>query len=173
MIDYKCVLVGSSGVGKTSILKTIFKINKNQFSSTVGKNSNSQINIMKSGREILNIKLLDTSGNERYRKISREHIKGSEGILLVFDLTNRKSFEDLINWVKDIRLLCDKDIPIFLIGNKNDLNNDRKVTKTEAEKFAACHNLEYLEINSFQEREVKLMFKYLISNLLQGNFLEN
>jgi small GTP-binding protein len=165
MLDYKCALIGSSGVGKTSIFNTIFDKKANQVTSAVGPTS--QTKILKSGNASINIKLLDTSGNERPRGISRGYFKHSEGVLLVFDLTNRKSFEELMKWIKDIKVLCEKDVSVLLIGNKNDLTQKREVTKTEAEKFAISFNLEYFEINSFQDRKDKLIFQLLINNLLQ------
>jgi small GTP-binding protein len=171
MLDYKCALIGSSGVGKTSTFNTIFEINTNQVSSTIGPTS--QTKTIKSGNAIINIKVLDTAGTERFRKISRGYFKDSEGILLMFDLTNRKSFEELTEWMKDIKILCNKNVSILLIGNKKDLTSKREITKQEAEKFAKCFNLEYIEISSFHKQEVNLMFRKLIKNLLQRNLLNN
>jgi small GTP-binding protein len=113
MFDYKCVLMGSSEVGKTSIFNTIFNIKTNQFSSTIGPSS--QTKGVKLGYAPINIKLLDTSGDEKYRNISREYFKRSEGVMLVFHLTNRKTFEDLTDWIKNIRSLCYKEVSVLLI----------------------------------------------------------
>jgi small GTP-binding protein len=163
MLDYKCVLMGSSGVGKTTIFNSISNINTYQVSPTVGPTS--QTKIVKLGNAPINIKLLDMSGNERYRKISREYFKHSERVILVFDLTNRKTFEELTDWTNDIRDLCDKEVSGFFIGNKKDLASKRKVMKKEASDFAANHNLKYLEISSFQKRVIQKMFRNLITKI--------
>jgi Ras-related protein Rab-1A len=79
----------------------------------------------------------DTAGQERYRTIASAYYRGADGIILVYDVTNRESFEHVQDWIADVRQYARADIPIVLVGSKSDLETERVVQTTEGEQAAA------------------------------------
>ena len=157
-ISYKFVLVGDSSVGKTCIFK---KIAYNKFFksniSTIGvdyKPLEYEIEETKNGKKIkmkFKIKLFDTAGQDRYRSLTKGYIIGSNGIIIVYDITKRSSFDNVIGWIKSIEEIYGKceqiKACIFLIGNKKDLVEGeegeklREVQINEAENLAKKYDL--------------------------------
>jgi small GTP-binding protein len=168
MVELKCCLIGSSEVGKTFLFNTFFNLNTTKISSTIGPTS--QTHIIKFEKQSIKIKFLDTSGQEKIRSVSRGYFKNSNGILLMFDLNNRKTFEDLEGWIKDVSFLCDSEVSILLVGNNKNLLNKRQVTKREAENFANKFNLKYVEINSPDKHEINSIIDLLINNIIKTIF---
>ena len=127
----KVVLVGDSGVGKTNIMS---KYLKNEFredsKATVGVEFGSkQFNIQ--GHQV-KAQIWDTAGQERFKNIQASYYKGANGILVVYDITNRESFEHLNSWLIEIEKNGNKNVYKLLIGNKSDL--ERKTKKKEEKK---------------------------------------
>ena len=131
-IDYKVVLIGNSGVGKTSLFK---KITTGQFSekniSTIGmdkKTLNLEIEVNQDNQIVkkeVNVSLVDTAGEERFRSITKNYFKESDGILLLYDVTNKETFKNVEGWIDSIHESLgnhnNSKYLIFLIGNKTDL----------------------------------------------------
>jgi small GTP-binding protein len=131
-IDYKVVLIGNSGVGKTSLFK---KITTGQFSekniSTIGmdkKTLNLEIEVNQDNQIVkkeVNVSLVDTAGEERFRSITKNYFKESDGILLLYDVTNKETFKNVEGWIDSIHECLgnhnNSKYLIFLIGNKTDL----------------------------------------------------
>ena len=131
-IDYKVVLIGNSGVGKTSLFK---KITTGQFSekniSTIGmdkKTLSLEIEVNQDNQIVkkeVNVSLVDTAGEERFRSITKNYFKESDGILLLYDVTNKETFKNVEGWIDSIHESLgnhnNSKYLIFLIGNKTDL----------------------------------------------------
>ena len=156
-ITYKFILLGNGNVGKTCIFK---KVSSDEFSknsiSTIGVDYrvlNYVIEIEEKGKKIkkkFKIKLFDTAGQERYRALTKSYINNSNGIIIVYDITNRESFDNVVLWIKSIEEeigKCEKvEACMFLIGNKKDLVDEegekiRKVQINEAEILAQKYDL--------------------------------
>jgi small GTP-binding protein len=154
---YKFILIGSSGVGKTAILKRLVTdtfLDDSQ--STIGVEfETTMLNI---DNQRLKLQIWDTAGQERFRAIAKAYYRSAVGVILVYDLTDRKSFEELGSWLNDIHALCDPNAVIQLIGNKADLNPKRVVSVQEAENLAKQHNLQYLETSAKQGLNVRNAF---------------
>jgi small GTP-binding protein len=154
---YKFILIGSSGVGKTAILKRLISdtfLEKSQ--STIGVEfETTMLNI---DNQRLKLQVWDTAGQERVRAIAKAYYRAAVGVILVYDLTDRKSFEELGAWLNDIHSLCDPNAVIQLIGNKADLNPHRVVSLKEAENLAKQHNIRYLETSAKQGLNVRNAF---------------
>ena len=144
---YKIILIGDSSVGKTCLFKKLTTGNYSEKNiSTIGMDRKSisvNIKIIENGSEVekpFNIQLWDTAGQERFRSITKGYYKDSQGLLLLYDITNKETFENLDKWISGVRdSLGDEDKDnnkyiIILLGNKLDLaeNGDRKVTTEEA-----------------------------------------
>ena len=142
----RITLLGNYEVGKTTLRNVFLDIDFSEnILSTVGINKVDTKFKLNDGKEIKLI-IWDTAGQERSHSIAITSVKNSQGIILVYDITNRKSFEDLNMWINDINNATDK-ASIILFGNKCDLQN-REVSKEEAEKFAKKNNIPYIETSA-------------------------
>ena len=142
----RITLLGNYEVGKTTLRNVFLDIDFSEnILSTVGINKVDTKFKLNDGKEIKLI-IWDTAGQERFHSIAITSVKNSQGIILVYDITNRKSFEDLNMWINDINNATDK-ASIILFGNKCDLQN-REVSKEEAEKFAKKNNIPYIETSA-------------------------
>ena len=155
--SYKFIIIGSSGVGKTAIMKRLVE---NTFStdsqSTIGVEFDST-SIEVDGQSV-KLQIWDTAGQERFRSIAKAYFRNAVGVILVFDITERKTFDDVNMWLNDVHTLCDPSACVILIGNKSDLASSRVVTMAEAENFAAHHQLTYLETSARLGDNVKDAF---------------
>ena len=155
-INYKIILLGNSGVGKTTFARKLYNYEfKDNNISSIGIDKVSldvEIDIEKNGvkeKIEFDISLFDTTGQERFRSITNSYYKGSDGIILLYDVTNKQSFENVEIWINSIKDAIDmsneEKYAIFLIGNKNDLINEnikeREVTEEEAIKVCKEYNL--------------------------------
>lgn len=148
----KLFLLGNSTVGKTSFIKKFFK---NEFGGTITTlGVDVEKTLVNISDTIYKIEVWDTAGQERLRSIPRQYYSKGDGFILMFDVTSEKSFNDVIEWVKDIRgngrttIKDDSNsIVILLVGNKIDCIEKRVVTTEMAEQLAQENNLKYVEIS--------------------------
>ena len=155
-IDYtiKILIVGDTNVGKTNIIYRYFNNQYNQlYMATTGIDLKSTTIELKGKK--LRIQLWDTAGQEKYRSITSNLFLKVQGFLVVYDITDEKSFIHLKDWVKSIKEECGSHIPMLIVGNKNDLENDRLVSKNEAISYAKKEKLEYIETSSKSGENIK------------------
>jgi small GTP-binding protein len=165
VVSYKFIIVGSSGVGKTAILKRLVEDTYTEDSqSTIGVEFDSTV--LNIGDRKVKLQIWDTAGQERFRSISKAYYRNAVGVILVYDLTDRKSFDELTSWLNDIRTLCDANAVVQLIGNKSDLNAQRVVSAAEAEQFATQHHLQYLETSAKMAANVREAFVKVATAIL-------
>ena len=158
---YKFIIIGSSGVGKTCVLKRFTDNNfiSNTLSTTGVVFETVEIpQVLNLKGEPVKLQVWDTAGQERFRSISRAYFRNALGVLLIFSLIDKSSFEDVNSWINDARQLCCQDVEITLIGNKSDLVNDRQVSTSEAEEFAKAHNIKYLETSAKSGSNIRESF---------------
>ena len=179
-IEYKFALLGDSSVGKTSIFR---KISTGNFSeqniATIGTDKRTinytGLEVEMNGQKVnksFEISLFDTAGQERFRSITKTYIKGSDGIILIYDITNRETFEHIESWLGSIKeILSDwktSTYSIMLLGNKLDLIEDgdqkRMITTEESEK--KCQNSGIMwggecSAKSFTDTQFTELFKNL------------
>ena len=178
-IEYKVILIGNSEVGKTSLFK---KITTGQFSekniSTIGMDKKTlpveiEINNIKKN---VDISLVDTAGEERFRSITKNYFKESDGILLLYDVTNRDSFKNVENWIESINEMLgshkDSKYVIFLIGNKIDLigleGKERMVTEEEAQNICKEKSLVWggeCSVKNIEFEDLKEKFKNYVKSI--------
>jgi small GTP-binding protein len=164
-LTYKLILVGDSYVGKTYIAYRLANINydNNSFNATIG------IDIII--RKILindqNVKLhiWDTAGQERFSFIVAQYFRCARGAIMVYDVTNTASFENLYRWLKLIKAsMSEINIPIILIGNKID-KLDRVISYEIAKAFADENNMKYYEISAKQDFNHDIILSELIEQM--------
>lgn len=179
--NLKILIVGDSSVGKTCIFRR-FSENyfEENFIATIGLDySNKEIEIEYEGSRCkVNITIWDTAGQERFRAITKNYYKGAHGILLVYDATERKTFENLNIWIASIRENTNSNIIVMLIANKIDAPN--KVVKTaEGETLAKQIGCEFWETSAktntkitevFQTIAVKVYAEFLKSKEAENQF---
>ncbi|CAK9007391.1 unnamed protein product [Durusdinium trenchii] len=132
---FKFIIIGDAGAGKSCLLHQFIdnKFKKGS-SHTIGVEFGSKV-ITVGGRNI-KLQIWDTAGQERYRSVTRSYYRGAAGALIVYDITNRDSYNHLVNWLADARTLARADISIITVGNKVDLKEKREVTFLEASRCA-------------------------------------
>ena len=179
-IEYKVVLIGNTAVGKTSLFKKIStKVFLEKNISTIGMDKKTlQFELDIDGaKKGFSISLVDTAGQERYRSITKTYYKESDGILLLYDVTNRDSFKNVNIWLDSIKEVIgnhkDSKYLIILIGNKIDLigvdGKERAVTEEEAKNMCTEKNLvwggecsvkdiDYSELEEKFKNYVKLIY---------------
>ena len=153
-LTVKVIVLGSSEVGKTCILNRYFN---NEFKenslSTIGIDF--QTKFFKFEDRKVKVNYTDTAGQEKFRAISVNYLKGTNGVILVFDITNRESFDLLETWMNELKENNKIDISKVLIGNKSDLAEEREVQREEAEKFAESINCKYFEGSAKSGENIK------------------
>ena len=168
----KYVIIGDSGVGKSNILlKYINNTFSEEFKATVGVEFGAK-NLQVNGR-VYRIQIWDTAGQENFRSIARAYYKNSVCACIVYDITNRNSFNSIQSWIDDCTKQTPKTILYILIGNKNDLKDRREVQYEEGAEFAKQRNMIFLEtsaktgnnINSIFDKTVNQIDKNIIDNI--------
>ena len=123
------------------------------------------------------IQIWDTAGEEAFRYITRSYYKSSICAFIVYDITGQKTFYDVTSWLQDCRDMCYKNILIYLIGNKNDLEDKRQVSKEEGEKFAKENNLVFFETSALTGNNIEKIFTQsateLVKKLEAGELKDN
>ena len=159
----KVVIIGDSSVGKSSIVMRYTKDSfSNDIPATVGVDNYIKEVVTDDNR---NVKLLiwDTAGQERFRALAKNYYKNAKCVILVFDITNRKSFENLDSWLDEVFNYTHEGILVVVIGNKSDLQNDRKVTKDEIQAYQEKNQFFYLETSALnnEDANIQKVFKYV------------
>jgi small GTP-binding protein len=161
---FKLILVGDSYVGKTNILSKYIKNEFNQNTkSTVGVEFGAKI--LKIEDKIIKAQIWDTAGQERYKSITSAYYKGAKGAFIVYDITNRLTFESVDKWIQDLNLNSDKNITLLLIGNKKDLADKREVTTEEGEEKAKSFGLAFLETSALTGENIDKVFDYILKEV--------
>ncbi len=167
----KLLVIGSPNVGKSNF---IFGFTENEFSdnhqATIGmelKTKNILIN-----NKTYKIQIWDTSGEEKFKNISRNYFLRVQGILLMFDLTNHKSFEDLDKLIKNIMNIRDK-IPLIIIGNKCDLENEIVIKDEEVKKFADENDAMYIKTSAKLNKNIEYSIITFVKHIIDLNITDN
>ena len=148
-LTFKIIVIGNSGVGKSSLLGRAYKnIFNAEYKTTIGFEFITFTE--KIGEKNIKLHIWDTCGQETYKSLISNFYRNSSLAMLIYSIDCKESFNDIIKWIKEIKLQSNPDIKLFLIGNKADLVNKREVSFEEGEKFK-----EENEIIFFQETSAK------------------
>jgi small GTP-binding protein len=155
----KLLILGDSGVGKSSILLryTEQKFNHSHI-TTIGLDFKSKT-IEIDGKQI-ELQVWDTAGHEKYRVITHTYYQGSAGVILAYDCSDQKSFDNATKWVEQIRNNLQDDVPKVLVACKVD-RPDRKISRSDGENLANNLNLLYFETSAKTNIGIDETFEYL------------
>ena len=162
-INLRIVLLGNSSVGKTSLTGryTNNKMEDN-YMSTIGVDYfEKKITI---ANKNINLRIMDTCGQEKYKSISKQLVRNVDGIIFVFDLTNSQSFNDIDNWLTDANNIAKKKA--ILIGNKKDLVDSKSVNENQIENLEKKMNMKCFQTSAKTGENVEQAFKELINKIL-------
>ena len=164
-LTIKILLLGDSSVGKTCFLK---RYTDNTFQdaylSTIGFDFKFKFVTLDNGKTV-KVQLWDTAGQERFRTIAKSYYKGAHGIILIYDVTNRKTYENIRKWLNQINNEASNKISIILVANKIDREEERQISVEEGESLANANNLPIFEASAKDSINIEESFKFLIEKI--------
>jgi len=164
---YKILLLGDSSVGKTCFL---MRYSDNTFQeihmSTIGLDYKLK-NVQLDDGKIVKIQIWDTAGQDRFRSITKNYYKGAHGIILIYDVTSRKTYENIKNWVTQIKEEVSEKVTIILVGNKIDDEKNRKVTTEEGQNIAKECGLDFFETSAKSGVNIDSTFNELVKKTVE------
>ena len=144
---FKIVILGDTCVGKSCILMRFVKNSMlHNHLSTIGIDSSTKTITTERGKATLQI--WDTAGQDRFRSISQSYIRNGDAIILVYDITSDDTFQHVTTWMDAIHNMAKQDVPIILVGNKTDMENERRITTEEGQKLAEKYKILFKEVSA-------------------------
>ena len=160
----KYIIIGDSAVGKSNILLRYAHEKFNEdYQATIGIEFGSK-NI-EIDNEKYRIQIWDTAGQENFRSITRAYYKNSVCALVVYDITNRESFNHVQNWIEDCKTQSPKTVLLVLVGNKSDLNSERQVNYDEGMELANKNKMIFYETSAKTGTNVEEIFLKSAENI--------
>ena len=155
---FKIIIIGNSATGKTKIINRYLKnVFEEDSQPTLGFQT--EIKEFQIEQDKITVQIWDTAGQEKFAYLTLVYYKSAKGALVVYDITDRDSFNRIEKLIDDLKNGSDKNIYIILVWNKNDLDDKRVVTKEEGESLAKKLNLGFCEVSAKLEKELKMLFK--------------
>ena len=169
-IKFKILVLGDSSVGKTTLLlKYVDGYFPTLYVATIGVEfKTKKINV--DGIDIT-LQIWDTAGQERFRSVTKSFLKGADGIIYVYDVTNKESFDNLKTWINTAEESI-TDFKKIIIGNKIDIEDKKKVSTEMLEKFCEKQNLKGLETSAKNGTNVNEIFELLTKMIIDGKTKE-
>ena len=157
---YSVVLLGDEKVGKTQIMeKKIKNTFEADYKATIGVDFGYLDVQIKQDNPEIKLKVIDTAGQEGYRNIIKCYFKTCDAFVLVYDITNQESFENIQTWINLAKDNAGKEAVYFLVGNKADMENGRKVTKEDTEKYTNENKMTFCEVSAQYGTNIDKLFE--------------
>jgi len=162
---FKVILIGDQSVGKTGLtLRFCDESFASSYVATIGIDFKMRtVNV--DGKQI-KLQIWDTAGQERFRTMTRVYYRGTMGVIFVYDITNRESFESINTWFKLFADATDPDIPKILVGNKFDKQSEREVGYLRAQVLASKYSMKVFETSAKTGYNVEGVFMTLARDIL-------
>ena len=167
IIELKIILSGNVAVGKTSIIERYINGSfQEKYNSTIQAEYKTKI-INEDENTSLRLNIWDTAGQEKFKSITRQFYRDSHGAIIVFDLTKKDTFDDVNNWIKEIKNNGNTDTVIMVLGNKSDLINEREVLEEDI-KNMLNNKFVYFDVSAKEGNNISLAFDTLKKNILEN-----
>jgi len=175
----RLLLIGEAAVGKSSLFSS-YKNDpfRTDTMSTIGIDFHTTVERIRTTvkkkmiDKNIRVQVWDTAGQERFRNITRNHFRGVHGVIIVFDLTSRESFEKLTYWIRMANDALGKDCPRVIVGNKCDLTEKRDVSFDEASLFCRCAGIPYVETSAKTGFNVESIFSDLVETCIKNEIYD-
>ncbi len=170
---FKYIIIGQQAVGKSNLLlRYINGEFRNEYQTTIGVEFGSKSLFIKD--KVYRIQIWDTAGQENYKSITRAYYKNSACAIIVYDISNRESFENVSSWIEDCKNQCAKTVYMTLVGNKSDLEEMRVVSKEEGQELAEKYGINFYETSAKTGENVEELFnnsaEEIIANIEAGYY---
>ena len=168
---FKIIIIGNTGSGKSSLLLRYTRdIFNNYYEATIGVDfGTKQIDIPYNNQHIpIKLQIWDTAGQERFSTITKSYYRNTCGVVIVFDLTNKESFNSIPKWITNIEDNCDSTVQKILIGNKSDLKGNIVVEKSEIDEMCKKYGIRYFETSAMHLDSTSIAFNILSQNILES-----
>lgn len=166
LYEIKIITLGEGGVGKTSMIN---RFTENKFSlnylCTIGLDYKKK-KFKLDPSTTVNLKIFDTAGQERFRTISVNYVRNTDGVVLVYSITDQESFNSVEKWMETI-LNYKEGMPIILVGNKSDLKLDRKIDEKFGKEKAEKFGINFYEASCLNGENVKECFNDLVGQIVK------
>ena len=163
-MKFKTVIIGEAGVGKTSIVQQfVNKCFQEKYVETIGVEFFTKT--FKINDKIIKAEIWDTAGSERFASITKNYYRGADGALIVYDISNKTTFDNVENWFNDLKNACKEEAFIILIGNKNDLENQRQVSNNMLINLGKNLGIAVMETSAKDDYNINESFYLLIKEI--------
>ncbi|XP_012349015.1 ras-related protein Rab-37 isoform X2 [Apis florea] len=155
---FKVMLLGDSGVGKTCLL-TRFRDGRflsGNYITTVGIDFRNKVVVVDDTS--IKLQIWDTAGQERFRSVTHAYYRDAHALLLLYDVTNKTSYDNIRAWLSEIREHANEDVVIMLLGNKSDCGTERVVKREDGERLAQEYKVPFMETSAKTGLNVELAF---------------
>ncbi|CAK4030440.1 ras [Lecanosticta acicola] len=166
--EYKLVVVGGGGVGKSCLTIQLIQSHfVDEYDPTIEDSYRKQCVI---DDEVALLDVLDTAGQEEYSAMREQYMRTGEGFLLVYSITSRQSFEEIVTFQQQILRVKDKDyFPIIVVGNKCDLESERQVSTEEGKQLARSFGCKFIETSAKSRINVDNAFYDIVREIRKYN----
>eukprot|EP00892_Ulva_mutabilis_P010225 jgi/Ulvmu1/7575/UM037_0119.1 len=161
---FKLLLIGDSGVGKSCLLLRFADDTYTEsYISTIGVDF--KIRTVELDGKIIKLQIWDTAGQERFRTITSSYYRGAHGIIVVYDVTDAESFDNVKTWLSEIDRYASESVNKLLVGNKADLSAKKVVDSSSAQDFATDYGIPFLETSAKDSNNVEQAFMTMASEI--------
>ena len=169
LIKLKLIVVGNQGTGKSCILnRFVNETFEENYQATIGLDFQSK-NITIHDQDVRLI-IYDTAGQEKFRSLIPMYIREAQIILLVYDISDKDSFDAMPNWIQEVKEVLNKEVVFALIGNKMDMESQRKISYEEGKKLAEKNNFVFQEVSAKTGKNFENLFEVQIFETVYNKF---
>lgn len=161
---FKLLLIGDSGVGKSCLLlRFADDVYTQSYISTIGVDF--KIRTIDLEGKTVKLQIWDTAGQERFRTITSSYYRGAHGIIIVYDVTDKESFENVKHWLEEINKYAADGVKKLLVGNKSDLQSKKVVSYEQAKEFAEQRGINFMETSAKNAHNVEQAFQTMAAEI--------
>merc|ERR1712000_34997 len=162
---FKFIIIGDASTGKSCLLHQFIK---GKFKKSTGHTNGVEFGckMVTVGKKTIKLQIWDTAGQERFKSVTRSYYRGAAGALIVYDITQNETFNNISNWINDARSLARPDISMMVVGNKLDLKDDRNVAFLDASKLCQENDVMFMETSALTGENVDEAFMKVCKTIL-------